>query len=55
MFSVAYGVALLDERVTLATAAGLVLILLGSYTAANGRAPWRRRDRTAAGAATQPV
>jgi drug/metabolite transporter (DMT)-like permease len=48
VFSVAYGVVLLDERVTAATAAGLVLILLGSYTAANGRAPWRRRERVAA-------
>ena len=50
VFSVVYGVALLDERVTLATAGGLVLILLGSSTAANGRAPWRRRERAPADA-----
>jgi drug/metabolite transporter (DMT)-like permease len=51
VFSVVYGVALLDEGFTLGTAAGLVLILLGSWTAANGRAPWQSRSRVAAGAA----
>ena len=55
VFSVVYGLALLDERVTLATAGGLVLILLGSYTAANGRAPWRRRAPAPTGPATQPA
>src|SRR5918994_474604 len=41
-FSVVYGVTLLDERFTLATAAGLLLIVGGSWLAAEGRAPWRR-------------
>jgi drug/metabolite transporter (DMT)-like permease len=41
-FSVVYGVTLLDERFTVATAAGLVLIVGGSWLAAEGRAPWRR-------------
>ena len=50
VFSVVYGVALLDEGFTLGTAAGLVLILAGSYTAANGRAPWRARARAAVAA-----
>src|SRR4051794_33763263 len=36
-FSVAYGVVLLDEGFTLATAGGLALILFGSYLAATGR------------------
>jgi len=43
VFSVAYGVLLLDEAFTAGTAAGLVLILAGSWTAANGRAPWAAR------------
>jgi drug/metabolite transporter (DMT)-like permease len=42
-FSVVYGVTLLDERFTVATAAGLVLIVGGSWIAAEGRLPWRRR------------
>ncbi len=42
VFSVFYGVVLLDESFTLATAAGLVLILSGSYMAAEGRMPRRR-------------
>jgi drug/metabolite transporter (DMT)-like permease len=41
-FSVFYGVTLLDESFTLATAAGLVLILVGSWLAAGGRVPLRR-------------
>jgi drug/metabolite transporter (DMT)-like permease len=41
-FSVVYGVTLLDERFTPATAAGLVLIVGGSWLAAEGRPPWRR-------------
>jgi drug/metabolite transporter (DMT)-like permease len=41
-FSVVYGVTLLDERFTVATAAGLVLIVGGSWLAAEGRLPWRR-------------
>ena len=43
VFSVLYGVTLLDEAFTVGTAIGLVLILGGSYMAAEGRAPWRRR------------
>jgi drug/metabolite transporter (DMT)-like permease len=42
-FSVVYGVTLLDERFTAATAAGLVLIVGGSWVAAEGRLPGRRR------------
>jgi drug/metabolite transporter (DMT)-like permease len=42
-FSVLYGVTLLDERFTAATAAGLVLILGGSWLAAEGHLPWQRR------------
>ena len=42
-FSVVYGVTLLDERFSAATAAGLVLIVGGSWLAAEGRLPWRRR------------
>jgi drug/metabolite transporter (DMT)-like permease len=43
VFSVLYGVTLLDEKFTAGTVVGLVLILGGSYVAADGRAPWRRR------------
>ena len=43
VFSVFYGVILLDEDFTIGTAAGLVLILVGSWMAADGRLPWRRR------------
>ena len=43
VFSVLYGVTLLDEKFTVSTVIGLVLILGGSYVAADGRAPWRRR------------
>lgn len=42
-FAVIYGVVLLDEDFTPATLAGLVLILLGSFVAANERWPWQRR------------
>jgi drug/metabolite transporter (DMT)-like permease len=48
-FSVTYGVVLLDESFTLVTAAGLVLILGGSWLAAGGELPARRRDVAAAG------
>ena len=41
-FSVVYGVTLLDEAFTAATAAGLLLIVGGSWLAAEGRPPWRR-------------
>jgi drug/metabolite transporter (DMT)-like permease len=42
-FAVIYGVTLLDERFTLATLAGLVLIVGGSWLAAEGRVPGLRR------------
>jgi drug/metabolite transporter (DMT)-like permease len=40
-FSIVYGITLLDERFTAVTAAGLVLILGGSWLAAEGRLPGR--------------
>ena len=48
VFSVLYGVTLLDEALTVATVAGLALILVGSWLAADGRVPRRRRSRQAA-------
>ena len=42
-FAVLYGVALLDESFTAATAAGLLLIVGGSWLAAEGRLPWQAR------------
>ena len=47
VFSVVYGVVLLDEGFGLGTAAGLVLILGGSWLAAEGRLPRRRRQTAA--------
>lgn len=44
-FAVVYGAAFLDESIAVATIAGLVLILAGSYLAAEGRLPWRRRPQ----------
>jgi drug/metabolite transporter (DMT)-like permease len=44
-FAVVYGVALRGESFGASTAAGLVLILAGSWLAAEGRAPVRRRVR----------
>jgi drug/metabolite transporter (DMT)-like permease len=41
-FSIGYGVAFLDESFTASTAAGMLLILAGSWTGAQGRPPWRR-------------
>jgi drug/metabolite transporter (DMT)-like permease len=49
VFSIFYGVALLDESFTGWTAAGLVLILGGSWLAAGGKLPARRRDVAAPG------
>jgi drug/metabolite transporter (DMT)-like permease len=54
-FSVFYGVAFLDEGFTVSTAAGLVLILLGSWTGAQGRAPWRGVSRTGPSRSTAPA
>jgi drug/metabolite transporter (DMT)-like permease len=42
-FAVGYGAVLLDETITAATVAGLLLILAGSWLAAEGRLPLRRR------------
>jgi drug/metabolite transporter (DMT)-like permease len=53
-FSVAYGVALLGESFSVATAAGLALILLGSWLAATGRVP-RRLSRSGPSRSTEPV
>jgi drug/metabolite transporter (DMT)-like permease len=53
-FAVFYGVAFLDENVTLGTFAGLVLILLGSWMAAGGRLPRRVQAAAAAGGAPAP-
>src|SRR3954465_92248 len=52
-FSVAYGVVLLDEAFTAATAAGLALILAGSYLAPQGRLPRRRSAPASAPEAAQ--
>jgi drug/metabolite transporter (DMT)-like permease len=43
-FSIVYGITLLDERFTAATAAGLIMILGGSWLAAEGRPPWAPRS-----------
>jgi drug/metabolite transporter (DMT)-like permease len=51
VFSIFYGVVLLDESFTVWTAVGLVLILGGSWLAAGGQLPARRRDVAAAGEA----
>lgn len=42
-FAVVYGAVLLDEAITAATVAGLVLILAGSWLGVEGRVPSRRR------------
>lgn len=55
-FAVVYGALLLDEEITVATVAGLALILIGSYLAAEGRLPRplrRGRERAGAGPASQ--
>ena len=48
VFSIFYGVVLLDESFTVFTVAGLLLILGGSWLAAGGELPARRRDVAAA-------
>lgn len=42
-FAVVYGALLLEEAISVATLAGLGLILAGSFLAAEGRFPWQRR------------
>ena len=42
VFAIFYGALLLDEEVTVATIGGMVLILCGSWLAAEGRMPGRR-------------
>jgi drug/metabolite transporter (DMT)-like permease len=55
-FSVVYGVTLLDEPFGAATAAGLVLILAGSWMAADGRIPrLRRASRTGPSRSSVPA
>ncbi len=54
-FAVVYGAVLLDEQITVATLAGLALILLGSYLAAEGRNPLRLLGRRAAVAGGNPA
>ena len=56
-FSVVYGVIVLDESFTAATLAGLVLIIGGSWLAAEARLPWqpKRAVRMAARPAPEAV
>ena len=44
-FAVIYGVALLDEGFGLASLAGLLMVVAGSWLAAEGRLPWQARRR----------
>jgi drug/metabolite transporter (DMT)-like permease len=53
-FSVVYGATLLDERLTVGTIGGLVLILAGSWLAAQGRLPGTV-SRTAPSRSTSPA
>ena len=54
-FAVVYGVTLLDEEISVTTIAGLALILLGSYLAAEGRNPLRGRRRGSIAAELGPA
>jgi drug/metabolite transporter (DMT)-like permease len=54
-FAVVYGALLLSEDITVATIAGLGLILFGSWLAAEGRAPWRPRVDVEEGPPSMPV
>jgi drug/metabolite transporter (DMT)-like permease len=54
-FAVFYGAFLLSEEVTIATVAGLALILAGSWLAAEGRLPWRPRVEIEEGPPSMPV
>ena len=53
-FAVVYGATLLDETITVATVAGLALILLGSWLAAEGRIPSLLRRGPKPGGSTAP-
>jgi drug/metabolite transporter (DMT)-like permease len=55
-FAVVYGVTLLDERLTLGTVAGLLLILAGSWLAAQGGMPrWLNRSGLSRSSERAPV
>jgi drug/metabolite transporter (DMT)-like permease len=54
-FAVVYGALLLSEEVTVATLAGLALILSGSWLAAEGRLPGRPRVEVEEGPPSMPV
>jgi drug/metabolite transporter (DMT)-like permease len=54
-FAIAYGALLLSEQVTVATVAGLALILSGCWLAAEGRLPGRRRVEVDEGPPSMPV
>jgi drug/metabolite transporter (DMT)-like permease len=54
-FAVVYGAVFLSEAVTIATVAGLALILAGSWLAAEGRLPWRPRVEVEEGPPAMPV
>jgi drug/metabolite transporter (DMT)-like permease len=54
-FSIVYGITLLDERFTAVTAAGLVLILGGSWLAAEGRLPGRPAPAPAQPRTAEPL
>jgi drug/metabolite transporter (DMT)-like permease len=54
-FAVVYGAVLLSEQVTVATVAGLALILSGSWLAAEGRLPGRPRVEVEEGPPAMPV
>jgi drug/metabolite transporter (DMT)-like permease len=55
VFALVYGVALLDEPLTLGAVAGLVLIVGGSWLAAEGRLPWRPQPGAEAPLPAEPV
>jgi len=54
-FAIVYGAVLLSEQVTVATLAGLALILTGSWLAAEGRLPGRPRVEVEEGPPSMPV
>lgn len=54
-FAVIYGVSLRGERFGAGTAAGLVLILAGSWLAAEGRLPWVSRSAPSRSSAPAPA